>query len=101
MKYSIACFALVAYSANAFSVQPQQQARKGVSLCATSDKTSNPAGWIAATAFAGWTLVTAPMAASAVVPPVENILPGKKIFFARHFLRGANLSLLLVGKADK
>ena len=87
MKYSIGCFAVAVYSANAFSVQPQQQARKDVvSLGATaSDGKSNPAGWIAATAFAGWTLVSAPMAL-ALVPPVDNILPGKKkIRFRRHF----------------
>ena len=91
MKCLIAYIAAFICSANAFSVQ--QQGRKDVSLCATSDGKATPIGWMTAastaaavTAFAGWTLATVPLA-SAVVPPVDMVLPGRyssrrDLFFA-------------------
>ena len=84
-KYSIGCVVVVvaAYGADAWTVPHHQHgvAKKEGSLYATTsgkEGQQHSAGWIAAAAFAGFTLATTPIA-SALVPPVAN-LPGKGAF---------------------
>jgi len=67
MKLSIVSILLATSAANAWTVPKSQPVMKP-STTASEGKLS--VGWVAAAAFAGWTVATAPMASAVVEPPV-------------------------------